>query len=136
MKTTRRLNIYALIPFAVCCGLVCTGAQQKQSARQPSPQQKHSAKTRPGGAKEGAIDPGQIKQVTINVRLPVTVINKNNRFVVDLKETDFEVTEDKTRQAIISFHPQSNLPLDVAALMDTSNSVKSKLKFEKEAPQT
>jgi Ca-activated chloride channel homolog len=133
MKTRRRLNICAFVAFAVCCGLVCVDAQQTQTAQQPRPQQKQDGKTKPGGAKEGNADPGQIKEVTVNVRLPVTVIDKNNRFVVDLKETDFEIAEDKTPQAIISFQPQSNLPLDVAVLMDTSNSVKSKLKFEKEA---
>jgi Ca-activated chloride channel homolog len=133
MKTRRRLNVCALIAFAICCGLVCVSAQQTQTERQPRPQQKQGDKAKPGGAEQGAADPGRIKEVTVNVRLPVTVIEKNNRFVVDLKETDFEITEDKTPQAIISFQPQSNLPLDVALLMDTSNSVKPKLKFEKDA---
>jgi Ca-activated chloride channel homolog len=133
MKTRRRSNIYALVAFAVCCGLVCVGAQRTQSAHQSSSQQKQGDKTKPGGAKQDNTEPGQIKTVTVNVRLPVAVTDKNNRFVVDLKETDFEIAEDRTPQAIISFQPQSNLPLDVAVLMDTSNSVKSKLKFEKEA---
>jgi Ca-activated chloride channel homolog len=133
LKPRRWLNIYALVAFAVCYGLVCAGARQTKSAQQPSPRQKEGDKTRPGGAKQDNTDPGQIKQVTVNVRLPVTVTDKNNRFVVDLKETDFEIAEDKTPQAIISFQPQSNLPLDLAVLMDTSNSVKPKLKFEKDA---
>jgi len=128
MKTRRWLNICALVTFAVCWGLVCVSAQQ-----QPRSQQKQGDKTKPGGAKQDNIDPGKIKQVTVNVRLPVTVTDKNNRFVVDLKETDFEIVEDKTPQTIVSFLPQSNLPLDVALLMDTSNSVKPKLKFEKDA---
>jgi Ca-activated chloride channel homolog len=133
MKTRRRLNICAFVAFAACCGSVCVSAQQTQTAQQPSPKQKQGDKTKPGGAKQDNTDPGQIKEVTVNVRLPVTVIDKNNRFVVDLKQTDFEIAEDKTPQAIISFQPQSNLPLDLAVLMDTSNSVKPKLKFEKEA---
>ena len=136
MKTRRRLNIYAPIAFAVCCGLVCVCAQQSRSAQQPSTRQTQGDKTKPGGAIRDNTDPGQIKTVTVNVRLPVTVIDKNNRFVVDLKETDFELAEDKAPQAIISFQPQSNLPLDVAVLMDTSNSVMSKLKFEKDAALT
>src|SRR5215510_9588745 len=136
MKTRRRLNIRTLVTFAFCCGLVCAGAQQTQSAQQSSPRQKQGSKTEPGGAKRGDTDPSQIKQVTVNVRLQVTVIDKNNRFVVDLKETDFEIAEDKAPQAIISFQPQSNLPLDLAVLMDTSTSVKPKLKFEKDAALT
>jgi Ca-activated chloride channel homolog len=136
MKTPRRFNIYPLVAFAVCCGLVCAGARQTQSAQQPRPQQKRSDKTKPGGAKQDNTDPGQIKTITVNVRLPVTVTDKNNRFVVDLKEADFEIAEDKTPQAIVSFQPQSNLPLDMAVLMDTSTSVRPKLKFEKDAALT
>ena len=124
MKAGRWLRIFALAAFAVCCGLICLGAQQAR---------KRGDKTKPGGVKQDNTDPGQIKEVTVNVRLPVTVIDKNNRFVVDLKQTDFEIAEDKAPQAIISFQPQSNLPLDLAVLMDTSNSVKPKLKFEKDA---
>jgi Ca-activated chloride channel homolog len=136
MKTDRWLNICALVAFAVCWGLVCVSAQQTQSAQQPRSQQKQGDKTKPGGAKQDNTDPGQIKQVTVNVRLPVTVTDKNRRFIVDLKEGDFEIAEDKTPQAIVSFLPQSNLPLDLAVLMDTSNSVKPKLKFEKDAALT
>ena len=133
MKTPHRLNICAFAAFVVCCGLICVSAQQTQSAQQPGPQQKQGDKTKPGGEKQDNTDPGQIKQVTINVRLPVTVTDKSNRFVVDLKQTDFEIAEDKAPQTIVSFLPQSNLPLDLAVLMDTSNSVKPKLKFEKDA---
>src|SRR5262245_37020380 len=136
MKTRRRLNIYALVAFAVCCGLVCAGARQTQSLQQPRPQQKQRDKTKPGDEKQDNTDPGRIKTVTVNVRLPVTVTDKNNRFVVDLKETDFEIAEDKTPQTIVSFQPQSNLPLDLAVLMDTSTSVRPKLKFEKDAALT
>jgi Ca-activated chloride channel homolog len=131
-----RLIAYALVDFAVCWGLVCAGAQQTQSAQLPGSRQKQGDKTRPGGAKQDNSDPGQIKQVTVNVRLPVTVTDKNNRLIVDLKETDFEITEDKSTQAIISFQPQSNLPLDLAVVMDTSTSVRPKLKFEKDAALT
>jgi Ca-activated chloride channel homolog len=136
MKTRRRLNIYALVAFAVCCGFVCVGAQQTQTAQQPRPRQKQGEKAKPGSEKQDNTDLGQIKTVTVNVRLPVTVTDKNNRFIVDLKETDFEIAEDKTPQAIVSFQPQSNLPLDLAVLMDTSTSVKPKLKFEKDAALT
>jgi Ca-activated chloride channel homolog len=133
MKTPHRLNICAFTAFVVCCGLVCVSAQQTQSAQQPGPQQKQGDKDKPGGAKQDNTDPGQIKQVTVNVRLPVTVTDKSNRFVVDLKKADFEIAEDKTPQTIVSFLPQSNVPLDLAVLMDTSNSVKPKLHFEKDA---
>jgi Ca-activated chloride channel homolog len=74
------------------------------------------------------------KIITRNVRLPIAVIDKGQRFVVDLKKEDFEVYEDKVKQLKIEdFKPQYDLPLDIALLMDTSNSVKPKLKFQRDA---
>ncbi len=134
MEKRRWLNVCALLVFALCSSLAVVGAQQSQGdqPQQPKPQQKPGEK-KPAGDKQENLDPGQIKQITVNVRLPVTVTDKDNRFVVDLKQEDFEIFEDKAPQTIVSFLPQSNLPLDVAVLMDTSNSVKPKLKFEKDA---
>src|SRR5215510_988090 len=127
MKKRRWLNGCLLVIFASLFGLAAVDAQQ------PKPQQKKGDKTKPGDEKQDPLNPAQIPIITNNVSLPVTVSDKNNRFVVNLQETDFEITEDKTRQTIISFNPLSNLPIDVAMLMDTSNSVKPKLKFEKDA---
>jgi Ca-activated chloride channel family protein len=126
MKKRRWLNVCPLIIFALLCGLVAADAQQ------PGPKPKQGDKTKT--ANDNSQDPPNKEQFIItNVTLPVTVSDKNNRFIVDLKQTDFEIAEDKTPQAIISFKPLSNLPIDVAMLMDTSNSVKPKLKFEKDA---
>jgi Ca-activated chloride channel family protein len=121
--------------------IVCAGLwfrAPKVSAQQPQPpvkpQQKPGEKQKPAGEQQDKVEPGQIQNITINVRLPVTVNDsKTGRFIVDLKQSDFEIYEDKIPQKIESFQPQSDLPLDVAVLMDTSNSVKPKLKFEKDA---
>jgi Ca-activated chloride channel family protein len=127
MKKRRWLNGCPLIIFALLFGLVGVDAQQ------PKTQPKQGDKKKPGDDKQDPANPGQISQTTINVNLPVTVTDKNNRFMTELRQTDFEIFEDKTPQTIISFNPLSNLPLDVAMLMDTSNSVKPKLKFERDA---
>ena len=68
------------------------------------------------------------------VRLPITVKEKN-KFVTGLEEKNFEVYEDNKRQRIDKFISPSELPLNIAVLMDTSNSVKLKLPFEKEAAE-
>jgi Ca-activated chloride channel homolog len=127
MKKLRWLNGCAVIVFALLFGNVVAGAQQ------PKPQPKQGDKNKPADDKQDPTNPGQIREIITNVSLPVTVADKNNAFVVDLKESDFQIIEDKVPQAIISFNPLSNLPIDVAMLMDTSNSVKPKLKFERDA---
>lgn len=130
------LSVCLGVVLALMGGLLVASAQQQgaqSTTPQKKPQTKPDDKTKPAGEQQ----PDQEKPIslrTINVRLPITVTEgKTNRFIVDLKQSDFEILEDRTKQEIISFQPLSDLPLDVAILMDTSNSVKPKLKFEKDA---
>lgn len=77
--------------------------------------------------------PGQIRLGTIGVNLPVTVVDKKGRLVTDLTLENFEVYEDGELQFIRSLSREDDLPLNIGVLMDASNSVRPKLKFEKGA---
>jgi Ca-activated chloride channel family protein len=70
----------------------------------------------------------------LEVRLPLSVKEKT-KFVPGLTVNNFEVYEDGKRQSIQKFIAPSQLPLNIAMLMDTSNSVKLKLPFEKDAAE-
>ena len=70
----------------------------------------------------------------LSVRLPISVKRKN-KFVPGLMQRNFEVYEDNKKQVIDSFQAPSQLPLRIALLMDSSESVKLKLKFEKDAAE-
>lgn len=70
----------------------------------------------------------------LEVRLPISV-KQNKKFVSGLTINNFEVYEDGKRQKIEKFIAPSQLPLNIAMLMDTSNSVKLKLPFEKDAAE-
>lgn len=74
----------------------------------------------------------QITLGTLVVRLPITVKEKN-KFVGGLTRNNFEVYEDGKRQEVIDFIAPSQLPLNIAMMIDTSSSVKLKLPFEKDA---
>jgi Ca-activated chloride channel family protein len=74
----------------------------------------------------------QVQIRTFEVRLPISVKNKD-KFVTGLTVNNFEIYEDGKRQKIEDFKAPSQLPLYIAMLVDTSNSVKLKLPFEKEA---
>ena len=62
-----------------------------------------------------------------------SVFDKQNRIVANLGQTDFRVSDDGQPQRILFFGRQSDLPLRVGLLLDTSNSIRSRLKFEQEA---
>ena len=76
----------------------------------------------------------KVQLTALEVELPVTVKDKKE-FVSGLTREDFAVFEDGKRQEITKFDAPSKLPLNVAVLMDTSNSVKLKLPFEKDAAE-
>jgi VWFA-related protein len=67
------------------------------------------------------------------VNLLYTVTDKRGRFVNNLEKDDFEVIENKRKQTILEFAAESDLPLRIALLIDTSNSVRDRFKFELEA---
>jgi Ca-activated chloride channel family protein len=70
----------------------------------------------------------------LEVRLPIAVKEKN-KFVAGLTATNFKVYEDGKRQRVEKFIAPSQLPLNVAVLMDTSGSVILKLPFQKDAAE-
>jgi Ca-activated chloride channel family protein len=67
------------------------------------------------------------------VQLLFTVSDKRGRFVTNLAKGDFEVFESKKPQPIVEFTAETDLPLRLAILVDTSNSIRDRFKFQQEA---
>lgn len=67
------------------------------------------------------------------VQLLFTVSDKKGRFVNDLTKEDFQVFEAKRPQSIVEFTAESDLPLRLAVLVDTSNSIRDRFRFQQEA---
>lgn len=72
---------------------------------------------------------------TVNeVPVVFTVTDKHNHYVKDLDKKDFKVIDDgKPVEEIRSFRRETDLPLRVGLLIDSSASVRSRFKFEQEA---
>ncbi|MGA3043907.1 MAG: VWA domain-containing protein, partial [Bryobacteraceae bacterium] len=83
---------------------------------------------------ESVEDPGTriILDVT-RVNMLFTVTDKKGRFVTDLGRDDFQVFENKNPQTIAEFTAETDLPLRLGILIDTSNSIRERFKFEQEA---
>lgn len=67
------------------------------------------------------------------VSILFTVTDRKGRFVTNLAKDDFELIEGKRRQNVLEFTAESGLPLRLALLIDTSNSVRDRFRFEQEA---
>ena len=90
----------------------------------------------PGGSAAGGVDDTLtvIRKRVDEVNVVFTVTDKRDHFVKDLTQNDFRVFDDsKPALSIQSFNRQTNLPLRVGLLIDASNSVRDRFKFEQEA---
>ena len=68
------------------------------------------------------------------VNVIFTVTDKRGRFIKDLRKQDFAILDDKRpAEAVRNFAAETNLPLRVGLLVDSSNSIRSQFKFEQEA---
>ena len=76
----------------------------------------------------------RIKVGTNEVNVVFTVTDKHGKLITDLKQDDFRFVDDnKPATEIRSFHAETNLPLQVGLLIDASNSVRDRFKFEQES---
>lgn len=91
----------------------------------------------PAGDSEAKADTDDVPlfKVGVNeVNVVFTVTDKRGRFVKDLKEADFKVLDDKRPpEAIRRFGSETNLPLRVGLLVDASNSIRDRFRFEQDA---
>jgi Ca-activated chloride channel homolog len=78
-------------------------------------------------------DPTRITVEVTRVNMLFTVMDKKGRFVTNLNKDDFELVENKRPQAIQDFSAETDLPLRLGILIDTSNSVRDRFKFEQQA---
>src|SRR5438876_8697815 len=88
------------------------------------------------GKKKAATTPSDDTSIRVDVtrfNLLYTVTDKKGRFVSDLVKDDFDIVENKKSQNILEFTAESDLPLRLAILVDTSNSIKERFRFIQEA---
>jgi VWFA-related protein len=87
-------------------------------------------------APKGAPSADDFSRITVDVtrvNLLYTVTDKKGRFVSDLTKDDFEIIENKKPQKILEFTAETDLPLRLAILIDTSNSIRERFRFIQEA---
>jgi VWFA-related protein len=101
----------------------------------PQDQPSQTGKTSPPASSQSDDDSLTTIRHTVNeVNIVFTVTDKHGHYVKDLKKDNFKVVDDKKPPAEIrSFRAEANLPLEVGLLVDASNSVRDRFKFEQQA---
>ena len=77
---------------------------------------------------EGAIEAPTFKTGVTEVIVPVTVTDENDRFVSNLKKSDFEIYDQNVRQTVKFFTAEHNQPVVTGFIMDLSNGMKVRWK--------
>jgi VWFA-related protein len=128
---------------AVQAGTAQASPSTSQSSQQP-PSQPPAAATTQSPQSSGAqnssgagADNGDIPRIRVGineVNVVFTVTDRHGKRVTGLKEGDFRIVDDsKPAAEIRSFHAETNLPMQVGLLIDASNSVRDRFKFEQES---
>jgi len=111
---------------------LCPGAAA-QSGAAPGGTESQSSPA-PAGQGTGSGEIPRIRVGINEVNVVFTVTDKHGKRVTDLKQGDFHFVDDnKPATEIRSFHAETNLPLQVGLLIDASNSVRDRFKFEQES---
>ena len=98
-------------------------------AQQPAPQAPPPQSQAPSTVQQ---PPTVVREVNL-VDVLLTVLDRRNKLVPELDQKDFRISDDNSAQEIRFFSKQSDLPLRIGMLLDTSNSIRDRIKFEQEA---
>jgi VWFA-related protein len=104
-------------------------APTSQAAAQPAPP---AASQQSSTQEDDSVT--TIRKTVNEVNVVFTVTDKHGRYVKDLQKDEFKVVDDnKPAEQINSFAKETDLPLQVGLLVDASNSVRDRFKFEQES---
>ncbi len=134
MKTVvfRKVLACALVPaFSIC--IAAAQATQTQQQQQPS-QNITQSQAAPANGQQSKDQEYTITTSANEVNLVFTVTDKHGRFIKDLKLNDFALLDDQKAPAqVFSFTQQTNLPLRVGIVIDTSTSIRQRFQFEQQS---
>jgi Ca-activated chloride channel homolog len=122
----------ALLPLAAFAQQQAPPAPAKAAQPQSQPLVLKNAPAGPANSQQADDDTSYVIKVGVNeVNLVFTVTDNNGRFVRNLQQQDFQLLDDRMPPAkVLRFTQQTDLPLRVGLLIDTSSSVHSRFDFE------
>lgn len=128
----RRLPaIFLFVVMAAGVGMHSTRAQQTAN---PPPATPTANSANPGDSTNPPKTP-TIRATVELVNVPISATNKRGQRVIDLTLDDLKVFEDGVEQKITHFERETRTPLRIGLIIDSSNSARPKLSYEKDAAQ-
>lgn len=104
------------------------------AAPQSTPAQTENGQTAPGLQPRSEAPTETLHLFSREVDLIFTVTDHHGNFVTGLQQQDFGLLDDgRPPQVVRSFKQQTNLPLRVGLMLDTSTSIRQRFQFEQEA---
>jgi Ca-activated chloride channel homolog len=122
-----------VLALAVFLAISGTSARAQQITPPPPPGQPQQNQSQNPNSSAQQKEPPKIVSTTGLVHLVATVMDRHHNFITDLEQGDFKVTEDGAPQEIRFFGRDTDLPLRIGLLLDTSNSIRPRLEFEQDA---
>ena len=133
-KMTRVFVLALAAAFAVA-GWAPARARVGGEPGQQQPQQQPKPKATPQDGDEAIDDDDVVRFETDLTNVLFTAVDRNKRFVTTIKKEDVRVLEDGVEQDVFTFQRETDRPLSLAILVDTSASQERTLPEEKSAAQ-
>ena len=118
-----RLAVLALAGLAVATSGLTIRAQQATPPAAPASTENAPSKTT------------TIRSTVELVNVPVSALTHRGQRVIDLDQDEVKVFEDGVEQRIVHFERETHVPLRIGLILDTSNSARARLPYEKDAAQ-
>ncbi len=141
--TPRFLASALLFSAALAVAPLCAQTQAPPAAtpapvtplNQPQNQAQPQTEGQPEGTPQSQGEPITTIKVQVNeVNLIFTVTDKKGRFITGLKRENFGLLDDgRPPEAVLGFTQQTNLPLRVGIMLDTSSSIRQRFQFEQDS---
>jgi Ca-activated chloride channel family protein len=129
---TLKKHLFLLI--VMCIASTLARAQQPASASTPSPSAGGQQQPDNGNSDSKNQKIPTVRVRTDEVNVVFTVVDKDGKFVRDLKQDQFRILDNKLPpRQMMNFAAQTDLPLHVGLLIDASNSIRDRFQFEKDA---
>jgi len=132
MKNRVSRIVRPVVGLACVIGCAATLAAQTTAPADPAPVKQPAPAVKPAATD----DNGQftIHENVNEVYLVFSVTNKQGQFISDLQLNDFALLDDhRAPEKVYSFTQQTNLPLRVGILIDTSSSIRQRFQYEQQA---